>query len=143
MHKESLRVEYYKVVAVSSIFSPICLLVACLILFLWKPIFLELGSAIRLNGGNYAYLLQVSGTALGLIGAAATLLDSVATSTVSAATAASYLRGEFTSFPIEESVVTIIVLCGLSLICLLNVRSSSTLTLLFFIIHVCRVSKSC
>jgi len=95
------------------------------------------GSAIRLNGGNYTYLLQVSGTTLGLIGAAATLLDSVATSAVSAATTASYLRGEFTSFPMAESVVTIVVLCGLSSICLFNVRSSSTLTLSFFIIHVC------
>lgn len=65
-------------------------MIACIILFLWRPIFLELGSAIHLNGGNYAYLLQVSGKTLGLIGAAATLLDSVATSTVSAATAASY-----------------------------------------------------
>ncbi|KAF8531277.1 amino acid permease-domain-containing protein [Gautieria morchelliformis] len=124
------------VTAAASIFSPISLLIACLILFLWRPIFLELGSAIRLNGGNYAYLLQVSGTTLGLIGAAATLLDSVATSTESAATAASYLRGEFTSsLTVSEASITIALLTVLAILCLVNVRKSSTLTLSFFFIH--------
>ncbi|KAF8586227.1 hypothetical protein K439DRAFT_1631841 [Ramaria rubella] len=124
------------VVACSSILSPISLLIACLILFLWKPIFLELGSAIRLNGANYAYLLQVSGTTLGLIGAAATLLDSIATSTESAATAASYLRGEITSpLAVSEAAISIVLLSGLAILCLLNVRSSSALTLTFFAIH--------
>ncbi|KAF8531286.1 hypothetical protein JB92DRAFT_2853005 [Gautieria morchelliformis] len=90
-----------------------------------SPIFLELGSAIQLNGGNYAYLLQVSGTTLGLLGAAATLLDSVVTSTESAATAASYLRGEFTSsLAVSEAAITIALLTGLAILCLVNVRDA-------------------
>ena len=135
--KTIIRLSISTVVAASSIFSPVSLLIACLILFLWKPIFLELGSAIRLNGGNYAYLLQVSGTTLGLFGAAATLLDSVATSTESAATAASYLRGEFTSsLAVSEAAITISLLTVLAILCLANVRRSSSITLSFFLIHV-------
>jgi amino acid transporter len=131
------QTNHQTVVAASSIFSPISLLIACSIVFLWKPIFLELGSAIHMNGANYAYLLQISGTTMSLVGAAATLLDSVATSSVSAATAASYLRGEFTSFPLSDSVVTIVILVVFTIACLFNVRSSTSLTLSFFFLHVC------
>ncbi|KAF8527404.1 amino acid permease-domain-containing protein [Hysterangium stoloniferum] len=123
------------VIAVASIFSPISLFVACLVAFLWKPIFLELGSAIRLNGGNYTYLLQVSGTTMSLVGAAVTLLDSVATSTESAATAASYLGGEFDLLTASSTAITILILFGLAILCLVNIRRSSTMTLVIFIIH--------
>ena len=136
--KLNIQIPDCIVVAVSSIFSPLSLLIASLILFLWRPILLELGSAVRLNGGNYSYLLQVSGTTLGLVGAAVTLLDSVATSTEAAATAASYLRGEFTSsLATSDATITIALLTGLSILCLFNVRTSSALALSFFSIHVC------
>lgn len=88
--------------SVSLSLSPLSMLVACLILLLWRGILVELGGAVRLNGGNvsrriafllfsffasralsdlfpmisqYTYLLNVSGKAMSLLGAAVTLLD--------------------------------------------------------------------
>lgn len=124
------------VAAVASIFSPLALLIACLILSIYRPILLELGSAIRLNGANYVYLLQCSGKTLGSIGAAATLLDAVATSVVSAATAGAYLKGEMSTLPIQEWAIGICLLVGVALIALISLHESSGLTLSITIIHV-------
>lgn len=123
------------VAAVASIFSPLALLIACLILSIYRPILLELGSAIRLNGANYVYLLQCSGKTLGSIGAAATLLDAVATSVVSAATAGAYLKGEMSTLPIQEWAIGICLLVGVALIALISLHESSGLTLSITIIH--------
>ncbi|KAG8777012.1 hypothetical protein FRC12_000579 [Ceratobasidium sp. 428] len=123
------------VAAVASVFSPLALLVACLILTIYRPILLELGSAIRLNGANYVYLLQCSGKTLGTIGAAATLLDAVATSVVSAATAGAYLKGEISTLPIQEWGIGLCLLVGIALIALISLRESSALTLAITIIH--------
>ncbi|GAB1521665.1 hypothetical protein RhiTH_004762 [Rhizoctonia solani] len=123
------------VAAVASIFSPLSLLIACLILTIYRPILLELGSAIRLNGANYVYLLQCSGKTLGAIGAAATLLDAVATSVVSAATAGAYLQGEISTGLIKEWHIGLLLLVSISLIALVSLRESSAFTLSITIIH--------
>ncbi|KDN50796.1 hypothetical protein RSAG8_01294, partial [Rhizoctonia solani AG-8 WAC10335] len=123
------------VAAVASIFSPLSLLIACLILTIYRPILLELGSAIRLNGANYVYLLQCSGKTLGSVGAAATLLDAVATSVVSAATAGAYLQGEISTGSIKEWSIGLFLLIGISLIALVSLRESSAFTLSITVIH--------
>ncbi|KAF8606430.1 hypothetical protein BDV93DRAFT_594682 [Ceratobasidium sp. AG-I] len=123
------------VAAAASIFSPLALLIACLILTIYRPILLELGGAIRLNGANYIYLLQCSGKALGAVGAAATLLDAVATSVVSAATAGAYLKGEISTLAIQEWVIGLCLLVGIALVALISLRESSGLTLSITIIH--------
>ena len=125
------------VATAASIFSPLALLIACLILTIYRPILLELGGAIRLNGANYIYLLQCSGKALGAVGAAATLLDAVATSVVSAATAGAYLKGEISSLAIQEWAIGLCLLVGIALVALISLRESSGLTLSITIIHVC------
>ncbi|KAB5594854.1 Transcription-associated protein 1 [Ceratobasidium theobromae] len=123
------------VAAVASIFSPLALLIACIILAIYRPILLELGSAIRLNGANYIYLLQCSGKTLGAIGAAATLLDAVATSVVSAATAGAYLKGEIPNLSIQEWGIGMCLLVGIALVALISIRESSSLTLSITLIH--------
>ncbi|KDQ14961.1 hypothetical protein BOTBODRAFT_65898 [Botryobasidium botryosum FD-172 SS1] len=123
------------VAAASLVFSPLSLLVACLLLTVFRPLFLELAGAIRLNGANYVYLLQTSGKAMGMVGAAATLLDAIATSTVSAATAANYIHGEFPGMPITEAALAVCFLVALSLVALFSLRESSGFTLSITIIH--------
>lgn len=131
------------VAAASGVLSPISLLIACSILFLFRPILLELGSAIRLNGANYTYLLQFSGKTLGLIGAAATLLDGMATSMVSSATAAAYLAGEVPKFGTPQAVLAMSILVGVCLIGLFRAKESSTVTLAFTVIHVSASQQHC
>ncbi|QRW24141.1 amino acid permease [Rhizoctonia solani] len=121
--------------AVASIFSPISLLVACLIMTIYRPILLELGSAFRLNGTNYVYLLQSSGRTLAAIGATTTLIDAVAASVVSAAAAGAYVKGEFPEIPATDHTIGIYLLVLIALFALFTLRESGKLTLVITIIH--------
>jgi hypothetical protein len=88
-----------------------------------------------LSSRNYVYLLQFSGKMLALVGAAATLLDAVATSTVSAATASAYLSAEFQSLPISMTLLTVLFLVALGVVALAGIRESASATAAVFIFH--------
>jgi hypothetical protein len=88
-----------------------------------------------LSSRNYIYLLQFSGKMLALVGAAATLLDAVATSTVSAATASAYLSAEFHSMPISMTLLTILFLVALGVVALAGIRESASAAAAVFIFH--------
>jgi hypothetical protein len=88
-----------------------------------------------LSSRNYVYLLQFSGKMLALVGAAATLLDAVATSTVSAATASAYLSAEFHSMPISMTLLTVLFLVALGVVALAGIRESASVTAAVFIFH--------
>ncbi|KAI0245717.1 hypothetical protein BJV78DRAFT_1260768, partial [Lactifluus subvellereus] len=92
------------VAAAAGIYSPLCLLTASLLLLFFRPLLLKLASTVRING---SYEPQFSEKMLSLVGAAATLLDAVATSTVSAATASAYLSAEIHAMPISASMLTV------------------------------------
>ncbi|VDB89935.1 unnamed protein product [Peniophora sp. CBMAI 1063] len=124
------------VAAAAGVYAPICLVLACLLLSLLRPLLLELASAAHLNGANYIYLLQFSGKTMGVIGATATLLDAICTSTVSAATASSYLSGEFTHLPVSPGVITIVLLIGLGLLALAGLRESASVSAAIFAFHI-------
>lgn len=131
----SVFYSFPAVAAASGVLSPIALTVACLLLTLYKPVMRELGSAARSNGSNYTYLLQFCGKTAALMGAAVTLLDGVATSAVSAATASEYLAGEFSNLPIPIPAISICFLTIITLIALAKARDSTIVTLSFFFIH--------
>jgi hypothetical protein len=88
-----------------------------------------------LSSRNYIYLLQFSGKLLALVGAAATLLDAVATSTVSAATASAYLSAEFHSMPISMTLLTVLFLVALGVVALAGIRESASAAAAVFIFH--------
>lgn len=123
------------VAAVAGIYSPLCLVVATFLLLFFRPVMLELANAVHLNGANYVYLLQASGKFLAIIGAAGTLLDAIATSAVSAATASTYLAGEFAHLPISTGVLAILFLIALGLFALAGLRESTTVTASVFLFH--------
>jgi amino acid transporter len=92
-------------------------------------VLLELGSAVQLNGASYTYLLQFSSKALGLVGAAVTLLDAIAPSTVAATTATAYLGGEFNPLPVTYPALSIALLVLIMFIALVNNTDSTSITL--------------
>ncbi|KAN0137458.1 Amino acid permease domain containing protein [Lactarius tabidus] len=124
------------VVAAAGIYSPLCLLTASLLLLFFRPLLLELASTVRINGSNYIYLLQFSGKTLALIGAAATLLDAVATSAVSAATASAYLSAEIHSMPISASALAVLFLVALGILALAGIRENASATAAVFVFHI-------
>ncbi|SPO20620.1 uncharacterized protein UTRI_00096 [Ustilago trichophora] len=127
------------VVAVSSVMSPISILIACLLLYPFRPIICELASALSAsNAGNYSYLSNISTKLIAVLAAAITLLDAVATGAVSAGTASAYIAGETAIHHahIDERLISILLLVGLAALCLLGMRDSSTVALGMFLVHV-------
>ncbi|GLB39740.1 putative amino acid permease [Lyophyllum shimeji] len=122
------------VVAVSSVYSPISLFIATLVLFLWRPIMEELVSALPLSGAPYTYILNVSTKSLALVGAALLLLDFASTAVVSAATAASYLAGEVT-LPFPPFVGAISVIVVFTLVSLAGLKESARIALVVLSFH--------
>lgn len=123
------------VITVSSIYSPISILIACLLLYPFRPVLIELSSALSVaNAGNYTYLLNVTvSKSLALLAAALTLLDAICTGAVSAATAASYLAAETST--LSSTLITILLVTGLCIICLVGLKDSSTLALGMVSLH--------
>jgi hypothetical protein len=72
---------------------------------------------------------------LALVGAAATLLDAVATSTVSAATASAYLSAEIPSMPISTTLLTVLFLVALGVLALAGIRESASAAAVVFVFH--------
>ncbi|GAA5832315.1 hypothetical protein JCM11251_006406 [Rhodosporidiobolus azoricus] len=126
-------------VAVASVYSPISLLIATLLLSFWRPIMRELGAVLPLSGANYAYLLNSSSSlTLALLAASLTLLDDIATSVVAAATAASYIADEAVKG--GQTWLTIVLLVAIALIGLLGVKGGATVTLTTLGIHLLTLS---
>ncbi|KAF8888797.1 amino acid permease-domain-containing protein [Infundibulicybe gibba] len=122
------------VVAVSSVYSPISLFIATLVIFIWRPIMQELASAFPIGGAPYTYILNISGKPFALIGAILLLLDFSSTSIVSAATAATYVAGEV-SLPFPTFVGTIFVLVLFMVISLTGVKESARIALVVLTFH--------
>jgi len=72
---------------------------------------------------------------LALVGAAATLLDAVTTSTVSAATASSYLSAEIPSMPLSTTLLTVLFLIALGVLALAGIKESVSATAAVFVFH--------
>jgi amino acid transporter len=64
---------------VSGVYSIISLVIAGLLLIVFRPILVENAFAIPYNGGNYSYLLNSSSKTIAIIAAAITLLDAIVT----------------------------------------------------------------
>lgn len=127
------------VVVVSSVLSPISILIACLLLYPFRPVICELASALSAsNAGNYSYLANISTKLIAVLAAAITLLDAIATGAVSAGTASAYIAGEtLTSHAhIDGRVISVLLLVGLAALCLLGLRDSSSVALGMFVLHV-------
>ncbi|KAI0790136.1 amino acid permease-domain-containing protein [Irpex lacteus] len=122
------------VVAVSSVLSPISLLISTMIVWFWRPIMEELASALPISGAPYTYLLNVGSKNLALISAALLLLDYAATAVVSAATAVSYLAGEV-HLPFPVIVGTLLILVVFATISLSGLRESARIALVVFTLH--------
>ncbi|GAA6032072.1 hypothetical protein JCM8097_007054 [Rhodosporidiobolus ruineniae] len=126
-------------VAVASVYSPISLFVATLLLAFWRPIMTELAAALPISGANYAYLLNSSrNLTFALFAASLTLLDDIATSVVAAATAAQYIADQ--GVPNGSTWLTIVLLGGVCLIGLVGVRGSASVTLATLAIHLVTLS---
>eukprot|EP01121_Diplochlamys_sp_Union-15-3_P001366 TRINITY_DN11190_c0_g1_i1.p1 TRINITY_DN11190_c0_g1~~TRINITY_DN11190_c0_g1_i1.p1 ORF type:complete len:640 (+),score=73.60 TRINITY_DN11190_c0_g1_i1:62-1981(+) len=131
------------VAAVAGKFSPISLAIVVIVLYLYKNVYAEVGSALPLNGGAYNALLNTTTKFVASVAAMLTMLSYIATAVVSATEAMHYAKElwdpiakvhHWGEFPITWT--TIGVLGFFALLNLIGISESAYVALGIFSIHI-------
>jgi len=117
-------------------FAPISLLLVCILLYLFRSVYSEVGSALPMNGGTYTVLLNTTSKAVGGLAACLTLLSYTATAVISASTATDYIINSLWSgmsdWKMECSIGILVIFAILNLI---GLSESAGVALVIFIFH--------
>ncbi|KAG0077938.1 hypothetical protein BGZ93_000151 [Podila epicladia] len=122
-------------------YAPISLLLVSILLHPMKAIMNELAASLPFNGGSYVFFLNISAKWVAGIMATLAVLDYMATSVLSAASATSYLSSQF-ALPSSFGVfpLTIAVIIAFGIITFVGVRESSTVASGIFLGHLITVT---
>jgi len=117
-------------------FAPISLLLVCILLYLFRSVYSEVGSALPMNGGTYTALLNTTSKAVGGLAACLTLLSYTATAVISASTAADYVANSIwapmANYKLYFSIGVLLLFAILNLI---GLSESAVVALVIFIFH--------
>jgi amino acid transporter len=126
------------VVALSALYAgpyaPLTLAMVAGVLYLYRSIYAEVGTALPLNGGAYNVLLNTTTKAKASVAACLTLLSYIATAVISGNTAMHYAANLWPALNIITA--TIGVLGLFALLTLLGIRESATVALVIFLLHI-------
>ena len=89
----------------AGIYAPISLLLVATVLFLFRSIYSEVGTALPLNGGAYNCLLNATSKFVASFAACLTILSYVATAVVSACSAMYYANQLWSELPIKWATI--------------------------------------
>lgn len=118
---------------VSGVYAPIALAMVGLVLYLFRKIYEEVGSALPLNGGAYNVLLNTTSKYKASIAACLTLLSYVATAVISSTEALHYAHGVWHAIPVVEG--TVVLLAAFALLTILGIKESAGVALVIFVLH--------
>lgn len=121
-------------IMVAGAYAPIALLMVAAVLFLFRKIYGEVGSAIPLNGGTYTVLLNTTNKKLAAAAACLTLLSYIATGVISASEAMHYAHHLWNGLNVTTA--TIVLLGIFAFLNLLGISESAFVALGIFIIHI-------
>lgn len=117
-------------------FAPLCLLLVDLLLYLYRSIYSEVGSAIALNGASYTLLLNTTTKRTASLAACLTMISYIATAVVSASTAIQYIR----LIPYCDNVPLfwgcVVILAIFAFLNLVGISESAIAALLIFSFHI-------
>lgn len=116
--------------------APISLLIVAAVLFLYKKVYAEVGSALPLNGGAYNCLLNTTTKFRASIAACMSLLSYIATAVISGMTAVTYLSSIFESFSVNKIYGTIFILFIFAVITIIGIGESAAVATFFFLLHI-------
>ncbi|MEO8200007.1 MAG: APC family permease [Gemmatimonadota bacterium] len=119
--------------AQAGILAPVVLLLVGGVLFLYRRIYGEVGSALPLNGGTYTLLLNTTNKRLAAAAACLTLLSYIATAVISAHEATYYAHNLFDRIPLIP--VTIGVLGLFALLNILGITEVARVAIGIFLLH--------
>ncbi|KAG0229229.1 hypothetical protein BGW42_001683 [Actinomortierella wolfii] len=123
-------------IVIAGQYSPFSFLLVSILLYPVKAIMAEVAMSLPFNGGAYVYLINICAKWITAIAATFSILDYMATSVTSAATATAYVASEVT-LPAALSVfsLTIIIMVIFAIVTFFGVRESSTVASTVFVIH--------
>jgi amino acid transporter len=113
--------------------APVVLLVVAGVLYLYRKVYAEVGSALPLNGGTYTLLLNTTNKKLAAGAACLTLLSYLATAVISANEAMQYAHNLLPSFNIM--IATIALLAIFAALNIVGITESAAVALGIFVIH--------
>lgn len=114
-------------------YAPLALLIVALVLFFFRKIYAEVGSALPLNGGTYTVLLNTTNKKYAAAAACLTILSYIATAVISAGEAMHYAQTLWNSLNITAS--TIALLGFFAFLNLMGISESAKVALAIFLIH--------
>src|SRR5665213_1021384 len=115
-------------------YAPLALALVALVLYLFKNVYAEVGSALPLNGGAYNVLLNTTSKAKAATAACLTLLSYMATAVLSAYEAIRYAHTLWFGIPILPA--TIALLAFFALLNLIGISESANLAVVLFGTHI-------
>jgi len=113
--------------------APLVLLVVAVVLYLYRFIYAEVGSALPLNGGTYTVLLNTTGKRLAAAAAVLTLLSYIATAVISANEASHYATNLIPGMHVIGATVAILGL--FAVLNLMGITESAAVALAIFAVH--------
>ncbi|GAM17065.1 hypothetical protein SAMD00019534_002400 [Acytostelium subglobosum LB1] len=119
--------------AAAGMYAPFSLLIVCFVLYLFRKVYGEVGSALPLNGGAYNVLLNTTSKHVASLAAALTMISYVATAVVSAFTAMKYFEGMVPS--ISDKPSTVVLLAAFAALNLIGIGESAIVAFIIFVFH--------
>jgi amino acid transporter len=113
--------------------APVVLVAVAAVLFLYRRVYAEVGSALPLNGGTYTVLLNTTNKRLAAAAACLTLLSYVATAVISANEATHYADNLWHGLDVFWA--TVGVLGFFALLGILGITESANVALVIFVFH--------
>ena len=104
------------------------------VLYLFRSVYAEVGSALPLNGGTYTVLLNTTNKRVAAGAAVLTLLSYVATAVISAGEAMHYAHNLWHGLPVFEATVALLAL--FAFLNILGISESAVVALLIFVFHI-------
>ncbi len=114
-------------------YAPLCLLAVALLLYLFRSIYGEVGTALPLNGGAYNALLNTTSKYRASLAACLTILSYLATAVISAGEAMHYLHNLVPSLPVLSATLGLLGL--FAFLNLVGITESAMVALGIFVIH--------
>lgn len=114
--------------------APVVLLVVAGVLYLFRRIYAEVGSALPLNGGSYTVLLNTTGKRLAAGAAVLTLISYVATAVISASEAMHYAHNLYPGLHVAGATVAVLGL--FAILNLVGITESAAVALGIFLLHI-------
>jgi len=118
--------------------APLALLLVAGVLFLFRGIYAEVGSALPLNGGVYNVLLNSTTKGRAALAACLTLLSYLATAVISGSEAMSYAAELFVGLDVFWA--TVVLLGAFAVLNVMGISDSARVALAIFVFHIFTLS---